>query len=83
MLQSLEFMLKCSHKYDLVRKKENPKVSMYALDNIYNFCYLMIVLVRALLSSELVLRYKHKFEAILLGPVSKLSANKLLFYCVS
>ena len=59
-------MFKCSHNYDLVReKKENAKVSTYALDNIHNFCYLMIVLVRAVLSAKLVLRYKHKFEAIL------------------
>ena len=43
----------------------------------------MIVLVIGVLSAKLVLRYKHKFEAILIGPVSKLSANKLLFYCVS
>ena len=64
-------------------KKENAKVSTYALDNIHNFCYLMIVLVRAVLSAKLVLRYKRKFEAILLSPVSTLSANKLLFYCVS
>ena len=34
MLQSLNFMLKCSHKYDLVRKKKNAKVLTYALDNI-------------------------------------------------
>ena len=34
-LQSLEFILKCSHKYDLVwKKKENVKVLTYALDNI-------------------------------------------------
>ena len=58
-------MLKCSHKYDLFEKKENAKVATYALDNIHNFCYLMIVLVRAVLSAKLVLRYKHKFEAIL------------------
>ena len=31
----------------------------------HNFCYLMIVLVRGALSAKLVLRYKHKFEAIL------------------
>ena len=49
----------------LFGKKENAKVSTSALDNIHNFCYLMIVLVRAVLSAKLVLRYKHKFEAIL------------------
>ena len=67
----------------LFGKKENAKVPTYALDNIHSFCCLMIVLVRALLSAKLVLRYKHKFEAIVLGPVSKLSTNKLLFYFVS
>ena len=35
MLQSLEFMLKCSHMYNLVRKKKNTKVLTYALDNIH------------------------------------------------
>ena len=38
MLQGLRFMLKCSHKYDLVqKKKENAKVLTYALDNIHIF----------------------------------------------
>ena len=38
----LEFMLKCSHKYDLVRKKkENAKVWTYALDNI---CIIFVIL---------------------------------------
>ena len=67
----------------LFGKKENAKVATYVLDNIHNFCYLIVVLVRAVLSARLVLRYKHKFKAILLDPVSKSSANKLLFYYVS
>ena len=67
----------------LFGKKDNSKVSTYALDNTHSFCYLMIVLMRAVLSTKLVLRYKYKFEAIVLGLVSKLSDNKLLFYCVS
>ena len=32
---------------------------------LHDFCYGMIVLARGVLSTKLVLRYKHKFEAIL------------------
>ena len=45
----------------------------------HNSCYLMIVLVRGVLSAKLVLRYKHIFEAIFIDHVSKLSSNKLFF----
>ena len=62
---SLEFTLKCSHKYDLVRKKrECQSFEVCPRQHSHDFCYLMIVLVRVL-SAELVLKYKHKFEAIL------------------
>ena len=63
---SLEFTLKCSHKYDLVRKKrECQSFDICPRQHSHNFCCLMIVLVSGVLSAKLVLRYKHKFEAIL------------------
>ena len=64
-LSSLEFTLKCSHKYDFVRKKrECQSFEVCPRQHSHNF-YLMIVLVRAVPSAKLVLRDKHKFEAIL------------------
>ena len=49
----------------LFEKKENAKVfDVCPRQHSHDFCYLMIVLVRAALSAKLVLRYKHKFEAI-------------------
>ena len=54
---------------------------MYALDNIFiSFCYrmLMIVLVIGVLSAKLVLRYKHKFEAIL-RPCLKIECQQTTF----
>ena len=67
MLQSLKFMLKCSHKDDLVqkKKKECQSFDICPRQHLHNFCYLMIVLVRGVLSVKLVSRYKQKFEAIL------------------
>ena len=67
MLQSLKFIVKCSHKYDLDWKRKSAKVLTNALYNVHNFCYFMIVLVRPVLCAKLVLRYKQKFEAILLA----------------
>ena len=65
-LQGLELMLKRSHKYDLVRKKrECQSFDVCPRQHQHNFCYLMIVLVREVLSAKLVLRYKQKFEAII------------------
>ena len=59
-------MLKWSHKYDLVRKKrECQSFHVCPRQHWDNFCYLMTALVRAILSAKLVLKYKHKFEAIL------------------
>ena len=59
-------MLKCSHKYDLVKeKKECQSFDICPRQHLHNFCYRMIVLVREVLSAKLVLRYKHKSEAIL------------------
>ena len=61
----------------LFGKKGNSKVLTYALDNNHNFCYLMIVLVRGVLSAKLILSYKDKFEAILYG----LSQNSVPTSC--
>ena len=61
-------MLKCSHKYELVQEKKKREFQSFDVcprQYSHNFCYLMIVLVRGALSAKLVLRYKHKFEAIL------------------
>ena len=60
-------MLKYSHKYDLVQKKKRECQSFDVCPRQYLdiFCYLMIVLVRGVLSAKLVLKYKHKFETIL------------------
>ena len=60
-------MLKRCHKYDLARKKKTERQSfdICPRQHLHNFCYLMIVLVKGVLSAKLVLRYKHKFEAIL------------------
>ena len=58
-------MLECSHKYDLVMKKNRMSKFSRMPKTTFAFFYLMIVLVRAALSAKLVLRYKHKFEAIL------------------
>ena len=59
-------MLKCTHKYDLVQKnRECQSFGVCPRQHSHNFCYLMIVLVKAVLSAKLVLRYKHKFKAIL------------------
>ena len=59
-------MLKYSHKYDLVKKKRECKTfDVWPRQYSHNFCYLMIVLVRGVLSIKLVLMYKHKFKAIL------------------
>ena len=62
---SLEIMLKCSHKYDLVRKKRVCQSFDVCPRQHSHNSYLMIVLVRAVLSAKLVLRYKHKVEVIL------------------
>ena len=65
-LQSLEFMLSCSHKYDLARKKRECQSFDVCLRQHSHNSYLMTVLVRGVLSGKLVLlRYKHKFEAVL------------------
>ena len=65
-LQSLEFILKCSHKYDLVWKKKRECQSFDVCPRQHSHnSYLMTVLVRGVLSAKLVLRYKHIFEAIL------------------
>ena len=59
-------MLKDSQKYDFVRKKREFQIfDACPRQHSHSFCYLIIVLVRALLSAKLVLKYKHKFEAIL------------------
>ena len=59
-------MFKCSHKCDLIKeKKECQNFGICPRQHLHNFCYLMIVLVKGVLSAKLVLRYKHKFEAIL------------------
>ena len=47
------------------RKRECQSFDVCPRQHWHNFCYLMIVLVRGVLSAKLVLRYKHKFEAIL------------------
>ena len=47
------------------RKRECQSFDVCPRQHSHNFCYLMIVLVRGVLSAKLVLRYKHKFEAIL------------------
>ena len=67
MLQSLIFIFKCSDKYDLVREKktECQSFDVRPRQHLHNFCYLMIVLMRGVLSAKLALRYKHKVEAIL------------------
>ena len=62
---SLDIMLKCSHKYDLVRKKRVCQSFDVCPRQHSHNSYLMIVLVRAVLTAKLVLRYKHKFETIL------------------
>ena len=46
------------------KKRECQSFEVCPRQHSHNFCYLMIVLVRVL-SAKLVLRYKHKFEAIL------------------
>ena len=47
------------------KKRECQSFDACPRQHSHIFCYLMIVLVRAVLSAKLVLRYKHKFEAIL------------------
>ena len=59
-------MLKCSHKYDLVRRKGAwQSFDACTRQHSHNFCFLMIVLLRGVLNAKLVLRCKHKSEAIL------------------
>ena len=47
----------------------------------HNFCYLMIVLVRGVLSAKLVLRYKHKFEEFY-WPCLKIKCQQSVFFIV-
>ena len=56
-LQSSELMPKRSHKYYLVQKKrECQNFGMCPRQNLHNFCYFMTVLVRAVLSPNLVFK---------------------------
>ena len=50
----------CSEK-----KRECQSFDVCPRQHPHNFCYLMIALVRGVLIAKLVLRYKHKFKAIL------------------
>ena len=47
------------------KKRECQSFDICPRQHLHNFCYLMIVLVRGVLSVKLVSRYKQKFEAIL------------------
>ena len=47
------------------KRRECQSFDVFPRQHSHNFCYLVIVLVRAALSTKLVLRYKHKFKAIL------------------
>ena len=76
MLQGLEFMLKCCHKYDLVwKKRECQNFEECPRKHSHNFCYLMIVLLSGVLSVKLYLRYKHKFY----GPCLKIVCQQTAF----